>query len=85
MESVAKYFTDCCHKTEDQIRTSPISSVLTAAAIGYILRFVPIVNILGGLLSLLLALAKPLIICFGAIKVYEYLRAQSQASPAKTK
>lgn len=60
--------------SEDRIRKSPLPSVLGALGVGYFLRFLPITAILLAVLRLLLALVKPVIIAFGAFKLYEFVR-----------
>lgn len=72
-ESSRHCFQDC----EERIRTSPISAVLMAAAVGYLLRFLPLGMLLGGIVRLLLLLVKPVIVVFGAVKLYELFRQNS--------
>ena len=74
MESLKKSSTAYLHQGEDTIRQSPVASVLGAAAVGYLFRFVPVCALLGGLVRLLIVSVKPLILICGAVKLYDLLR-----------
>lgn len=65
---------ECCEDCADQIRRSPVASVMAAAGAGYILSFLPVAALLGALLGLLLRLIKPMLILFGVIKVAHLIR-----------
>ena len=65
------------HDFEDKVRSTPLVAVSLAAAVGYLLRFFPIIWILSVVARLFLLALKPLIVLFGAIKLYEFIRNQS--------
>lgn len=81
MKSLNKSSTECLRQCEDTIRQSPVASVLGAAAVGYLFRFVPFGVILGALVRLLTASVKPVILICGAIKLYDVLRAKTPLLP----
>jgi hypothetical protein len=62
---------------EEKIRSTPLVAVSVAAIVGYLLRFFPIGLILAVLVRLCLFAIKPLIIFFGAVKLYDFIREQS--------
>lgn len=72
--AVRKAGQECREDCADQIRRSPLGSVLAAAGAGYVLSFLPIGALLGALLGLMLRLIKPLLILFGVIKVAHLIR-----------
>jgi hypothetical protein len=59
---------------QENVRQAPGPSLLYAALFGYIFRLLPIGALLGALLSLILTLAKPAILVFGAMKLFETLK-----------
>jgi ElaB/YqjD/DUF883 family membrane-anchored ribosome-binding protein len=59
----------CLEDCEEQIRQQPWTSVLIAAAIGYLLHFLPVGRILTSIISSLLALVKPALIVLGVLKI----------------
>ena len=59
----------CLEDCEEQIRQQPWTSVLIAAAIGYLLHFLPVGRIFGALLSSLLLLVKPALLVLGVLKL----------------
>jgi hypothetical protein len=65
---------ECLHDFEDRVRTSPLAAVALGVSVGYLLRFFPLTFILGILLRLLLFSLKPLILIFGAVKLFELVR-----------
>ena len=69
---------NCCvnfealrQRTEDYVRDEPTKAVGIALAAGIILTIFPIFRILAGILRLALSLAKPAMLIFGAMKLYE--------------
>jgi hypothetical protein len=76
-ESLNETFTQCLRDFEDKVRSTPLVAVSVAAAVGYLLRFFPIAGILSVVVKLFLFAIKPLIVLFGAIKLYEFIRTQS--------
>lgn len=81
IDSLGKSSRHCIRTCEEKIRTSPISAVLAAAAVGYLFRFVPLGLLVGGIVRLLLVLAKPVIVSFGAVKLFEFFRQSSARKP----
>lgn len=69
-QSSEKYFASC----EQRIRRAPVASVLGAAAIGYLLRFIPLGLLFGTLVRLLLILVKPILLLVGGYRLYEFFR-----------
>jgi hypothetical protein len=59
---------------EESVRKSPGSSLLVAAAAGYVFRNVPIGALLGGLIRLILALVRPGLFLYVAAKGYELMQ-----------
>ena len=76
-ESLNETFTHCLRDFEDKVRSTPLVAVSVAAAVGYLLRFFPIFWILSVVTRLLLLSLKPLIVLFGAVKLYEFIQKQS--------
>lgn len=64
-------FEELRQRAEDYVRDEPTKAVGIALAAGIVLTILPVFRIVGGLLRLVLMLAKPAIIIFGAMKVYE--------------
>ncbi len=81
IDSLGKSSRHCIRNCEEKIRTSPIRAVLGAAAVGYLFRFVPLGLLVGGIVRLLLLLAKPVIVSFGAVKLYEFFRQNAARKP----
>lgn len=59
----------CLEDCEEQIRQQPWISVLIAAAIGYLLHFLPVGRILASVVRSLLVLVKPALIVLGILKL----------------
>jgi hypothetical protein len=76
-ESLNETFTHCLRDFEGKVRSTPLVAVSVAAAAGYLLRFFPIFWILSVVTRLLLLSLKPLIVIFGAVKLYEFIRKQT--------
>jgi hypothetical protein len=76
-ESLNETLTQCLRDFEEKVRATPLAAVSLAAGVGYLLRFFPIFWILGIVIRLFLLCLKPLIILFGAAKLYEFIRNQS--------
>lgn len=66
--------TECLQDFEDKVRSSPLAAVALGASVGYLLRFFPLGFILGILVRLLLFSLKPLILIFGAVKLFELVK-----------
>ena len=69
-ESVAQ----CLQDFEERVRSSPLAAVSLGVSLGYLLRFFPITFILSVLIRLFLFALKPLILVFGAVKLFELIR-----------
>lgn len=76
LDSIGKSSKECLQNCGEKIRNAPFAAVAGAAAVGYLFRFVPIGLLLSGLIRLLLILAKPVIISFGVVKLYEFFRSE---------
>ena len=76
-QSLNETMTQSMQDLETKIRSTPLVAVSLAALGGYLLRFFPVGLILGVLVRLFLFALKPLIIVFGAIKLYGFIREQS--------
>lgn len=66
-------------RCENQIRKSPTTSVLGAAAVGYLLHRLPVRAILVTQVRVLSALTSPALFLFGAAKLYDFLQRQELA------
>lgn len=66
--------TECLQDFEDRVRSSPIAAVALGVSVGYLLRFFPLTFILSILVRLILFSLKPLILIFGAVKLFELVR-----------
>lgn len=66
-------------KCQNQIRQSPTTAVLGAAAVGYFLHRMPVRAILVTQIRVLSALTPPALLMFGAAKLYEFLQSQELA------
>lgn len=66
-------------KCENQIRKSPTTAVLGAAAVGYLLHRLPVRAILVTQVRVLSALTPPALFLFGAAKLYDFLQRQELA------
>lgn len=49
----------------------PEKALLWAAGGGYLLRMLPLTGLFGGLIRVLLALLKPAVLIYGAVKVWQ--------------
>jgi hypothetical protein len=56
---------------EGQVRREPARAVFFALVIGYLLRSLPIAQLLGGIARLFLALLRPAALLFAAMKILE--------------
>lgn len=62
---------DLRQRTENLVRDEPAKALGLAALAGLLLTILPVGRLLRGLLRLALALAKPALFIFGAMKLYE--------------
>jgi hypothetical protein len=75
-ESLNESFTQCVRDLEDKVRSTPLVAVSLAVVVGYVLRFFPIALIIGIVTKLFFLSLKPLILIFGALKLYEFIQKQ---------
>ncbi len=68
-------------KCENRVRKSPTKAMLGAVATGYILHRMPVRAIVVTQVRVLSALTPPVLLLFGAAKLYEFL--QRQEAPEK--
>jgi hypothetical protein len=73
-QNLNESFTQCLQDFEERVRSSPLAAVSLGVSVGYLLRFFPITFFLGILIRLFLFALKPLILVFGAIKLFELIR-----------
>ncbi len=64
-------FEQVLQQTEDYVREKPAQSLFYALLAGFILNRLPLGQILGGLVRLLLIAFKPAILIYGATKLYQ--------------
>ncbi len=76
-QSLNESFTRGVNDLEDKVRSTPLAAVSVAVVIGYLLRFFPIALILGIVVKLFFFALKPLILLFGALKLFEFIQKQS--------
>jgi hypothetical protein len=76
-QNLNETFTQGVQDVEDKIRSTPLIAVAIAAAGGYLLHVLPIAPILRLIVKLVLFSVKPLIVVFGAVKLYEFIRKQT--------
>ena len=75
-QSLNESFTQCVRDLEEKVRSTPLLAVSLAAGLGYVLRFFPIALIIGIVVRLFFFSLKPLILIFGALKLYEFVQKQ---------
>ncbi len=68
-ETLSRACSDCSLECAERIRRAPLASVLGAAAFGYFVQFLPLRQIVGGLLRVIIGLIKPALIVFGVLKL----------------
>ena len=65
--------------TEKFVREDPAKAIGLALFGGVLLTILPVGRVLGGLVRLVLALARPLLLVLGAVKIYEeYQKSQKR-------
>lgn len=74
LQSLNESLTQCLGDFEDRVRSAPLAAVSLGLSVGYLLRFFPLTFILGIVLRLFLFSLKPLILLFGAMKLFELVR-----------
>ena len=67
-------FNDIHAQTEEYVRNNPTQSVLWAAAVGFVLRLLPLGALVGALVRLALFAARPAIFIYGAIALYKHFQ-----------
>ena len=73
-QNLNESFAQCLQDFEERVRSSPLAAVSLGVSVGYLLRFFPITFILSALIRLFLFALKPLILVFGAVKLFELIR-----------
>ena len=56
------------------IADQPSKAAATAASVGFFMTFLPLGKIVGILIDIAFALVRPLLLCFGLAKVYDFCR-----------
>ena len=67
---------------EGQVRREPARAVFFAVVIGYLLRSLPIAQLLGGIARLFLALLRPAALLFAVMKVLEVAQLRTRRAHA---
>jgi hypothetical protein len=70
-------------EVQESVRESPAASLAAAVAVGYFLHRLPLRSIINAKLRIISALAPPALFLFGAAKVYELLKEESEAARLK--
>jgi hypothetical protein len=73
-QNLSESYTQCLQDFEERVRSAPLAAVALGVSVGYLLRFFPLTFVLGLLVRLFLFSLKPLILIFGALKVFELIR-----------
>jgi hypothetical protein len=55
----------------------PTKAAATAVGVGFFLNFLPLGKIVGALVDIAFVLVRPLLLCFGLVKLYDYCRSCS--------
>lgn len=79
VSDVKNQFSESCQQWEDSVRRSPRKAILVAVAAGYLLHRLPVRAIITAKVRLLVALAPPAVLAFGAAKMCEFLQEQARA------
>jgi hypothetical protein len=79
-ENLSGSATECLQDFEDRVRSSPLAAVALGVSVGYLLRFFPVTFSVTILVRLLLFSLKPVILIFGAVKLYELVRGGDMSS-----
>ncbi|HEY5741184.1 MAG TPA: hypothetical protein VIS99_01480 [Terrimicrobiaceae bacterium] len=74
LQSANESFTQCLGDLEEKVRSSPIAAVSLGVSVGYLMRFFPLGFFVAVIMRILLFSIKPLILIFGAYKLYEIVR-----------
>lgn len=80
VETLSEKCCVCLEDCEEQIREQPWTSVLIAAAIGYLLHILPVGKILTRLLRSLLLLVKPALIVLGVLNLVSVVSDRKSAA-----
>jgi len=65
------------NKADDFARRQPTKAVASAAGVGFLINFLPIGTLVGGLFAVGFALIRPALLCLGLLRAFEFLRTQS--------
>lgn len=77
-EDLGRCATEKYAACEEQIRRSPVASVLFAASIGYVLNFLPVFRLGSVVFRVAFFLLKPAVFLFGLLKLIDYIKSRSQ-------
>ena len=81
VDSIDQKTRECLACCQERIREQPVCAVLSAAGIGYLLRFFPLTLIVGSFLRLVVALLKPALLVLGIIKILSCLQEKKGLQP----
>lgn len=59
------------------IADQPTKAAATAVGVGFFLNFLPLGKIVGILVDIAFVLVRPLLLCFGLVKLYDFCRSGS--------
>lgn len=76
---VKHQFSESYQHWENSVRRSPKKAMVVAVAAGYLLHRLPVGAILAANARLLVALAPPAVLAFGAAKMCEFLQEQARS------
>lgn len=69
---------DAARSCKEAVRSAPLQAIFSAALVGFVLQLLPLGRIAAVLCRILLALAKPAILTFGAVKLFSWLARQAK-------
>ena len=76
--SFQQTFSDLHGQGEDYVREFPAQSILIALGAGFFLRLLPIGALVGLLVRLAFALARPALLIYGAVTLYKHYQKPSE-------
>jgi hypothetical protein len=83
MSDLKQRLADFQTQAEEYVRGNPSQAMLSAIGAGFILRLLPLGAIVGMLVRLVLALARPALFVYGAVAVYKHFTTQAEAQPGE--
>jgi len=66
---------------EDYARQDPTKAVVSAASAGFLINLLPIGAIISGLVAACLTLARPVLLCLGLLKAFEFVNSKPTNNP----